>query len=876
MDGIGDLLRPLSAWVDPVQRARSLEHARLGIGNLLERGRRELGRDVAALSETVARARAQVTASAASLTARYFPGGGVGQRARAAAGRTRQAVGTRARAAGAAVRSSARQFAADPAEDFLAETGENFGIPSGPGSLFYIALGHVEDSKAQGARFREQHRELGVLTGYYHGNRTVAEHMAARIARRYFVSWNTALEMVNTAMRRSGESGMYPRTEELLVGSIERVMEKQLPAESALDLLRGDMAVHSAVFGSDYVPTGSDADRKELQTLAIYGAKHPYVGQRQWGLPSTQDFARMNDSYQAFNTSPFPGLGLASVFSDPAFGQVTRPIGVLTQDAHTLGGVLFSDNPARKQAPPGQGYEWLTPPQAATRAAVGRDRELELRQLPLLRNPFPSLDYPVVPYPREWEAPLWQVLQDRRAEGPPPRDDDLRYAWDMYLGHGIDDDRPLVAGTEGTNHAGAGRGQTTAQGGARRGGARNRVGRRRLQTPDTRGNRAASVPGGTDLPRGTGLRDPLGTPWATYGWQTQGMVPFGNPFGASRNPFSPDLDPGLARSGAAPLAPAGEGVVTTGEVGGAPSEPAGQRSRADLPPDQPRFEFTLPTMRLGRSTMRISTVAPESLVQAPSAGGQARPGGDPILDAIHRVSPSAFVPGLSAIAGGFQTSARGSDPTERLKRNIQDIKLEIKSLDDLAQRFGVGVFQSMSKALAGTESFGKALKGVVSTLGQSVANDFISAGVAGILHPSRFSPQKDTGQTTGGGGGAAGAVQAAGASSLADQAGQRLTKLLTPMLGAGPAGIAAGAALAIGGTLLGGLFGHKKEREEEQFRAHLRALRQAQTEQLMNFTIVLPNGPINPNDPAWKEAVANTMRSVAGTRTGRVEFQTRR
>jgi hypothetical protein len=243
------------------------------------------------------------------------------------------------------------------------------------------------------------------------------------------------------------------------------------------------------------------------------------------------------------------------------------------------------------------------------------------------------------------------------------------------------------------------------------------------------------------------------------------------------------------------------------------------------------------------------------------------------LDTFIRPADPGGTAAPAASATGATAAARTAATTARA---LAEVKVELKSLDDLAQKFGVGVFQSMSKAIAGTQSFGKALKGVVSTLGQSVANDFINVGVAGILHPSRFRSQKDAGQAAGGGSGAGGAAQAAGAASLADQAGKGLTTLLTPMLGAGPAGIAAGAALAIGGTLLGGLLGHKKEREEEQFRAHLRALRQAQTEQLMNFTIVLPNGPINPNDPAWKEAVANTMRSVAGTRTGRVEFQTRR
>jgi hypothetical protein len=286
----------------------------------------------------------------------------------------------------------------------------------------------------------------------------------------------------------------------------------------------------------------------------------------------------------------------------------------------------------------------------------------------------------------------------------------------------------------------------------------------------------------------------------------------------------------------------------------------------------------------------VQAVAPDLLVQMPGLGGTKGPVLDPTVSANAAAQVARLGSTLNSIYGvdvtqlgragatGTGSPAAGRASTaalDQMRRAVQEIRVELKSLDDLAQKFGVGVFQSMSKAVSGTETFGKALKGVVTTLGQSAANDFINVGVAGILHPSIFQKNKEGAKGGAPGGGAAPGGGGVGG-GLAMAAGQGLTTLLTPMLGAGPAGMAAGAALAVGGALLGGLLGHKKEREEEQFRAHLRALRQAQTEQLMNFTIVLPNGPINPNDPAWKEAVANTMRSVAGTRTGRVEFQTRR
>jgi hypothetical protein len=85
----------------------------------------------------------------------------------------------------------------------------------------------------------------------------------------------------------------------------------------------------------------------------------------------------------------------------------------------------------------------------------------------------------------------------------------------------------------------------------------------------------------------------------------------------------------------------------------------------------------------------------------------------------------------------------------------------------------------------------------------------------------------------------------------------------------GAAGIP-GWALLAGGfavTLLSGILSRTgRDSEEEQYRAHLRALRQSRQENLLNVTLVLPNTPINPRDPEWQQAILGTITAAQGTR----------
>ena len=249
-------------------------------------------------------------------------------------------------------------------------------------------------------------------------------------------------------------------------------------------------------------------------------------------------------------------------------------------------------------------------------------------------------------------------------------------------------------------------------------------------------------------------------------------------------------------------------------------------------------------------------------------------GGTPVpgLPGVVQLATTAAIGMAPPSVGGTAAPGIPTAPVSAgVMRALDEARDKYAELREIAQQFGVGVFQAMSQAVAGTKSFGDALKDLGRTMVQSLANQAINTGVGMMANALFPQPQAAGGQAQGGARGAVG-------QGIAGLAGQGVTRLLMGAgMAAGPAGLVAGAAIAIGGSLLGGLFGGRnREREEEQFRAHLRALRQAQMEQLMNFTIVLPSVPINPNDPAWKEAVSETMRSVAGTRTGSVEFITRR
>lgn len=122
--------------------------------------------------------------------------------------------------------------------------------------------------------------------------------------------------------------------------------------------------------------------------------------------------------------------------------------------------------------------------------------------------------------------------------------------------------------------------------------------------------------------------------------------------------------------------------------------------------------------------------------------------------------------------------------------------------------------------------------------------------------------------------------RAASGASAAGSVGGAATSIGAASAGLSMANPAVGIALMAAGMglqLLGGLLGRDSDREaeERQFRAHLRALREAREDRFVDVTVVLPNVPIDPSNPAWKEAFAETLDQVADGRKTRVRFETR-
>lgn len=90
-------------------------------------------------------------------------------------------------------------------------------------------------------------------------------------------------------------------------------------------------------------------------------------------------------------------------------------------------------------------------------------------------------------------------------------------------------------------------------------------------------------------------------------------------------------------------------------------------------------------------------------------------------------------------------------------------------------------------------------------------------------------------------------------------------------------GAPAGIALMVAGmglSLLSGLLGRDSGEEEEQreYRAHLRALRDARREQMMTVQLVLPDGMVDFGDPRYQEALAEGIDAVRGNRVGNTEL----
>ncbi len=105
--------------------------------------------------------------------------------------------------------------------------------------------------------------------------------------------------------------------------------------------------------------------------------------------------------------------------------------------------------------------------------------------------------------------------------------------------------------------------------------------------------------------------------------------------------------------------------------------------------------------------------------------------------------------------------------------------------------------------------------------------------------------------------------------------GDPLGGLLNTAASAGfAAGGPAGLGIAAGATIIGALskiFGSSRDREDEAYRAHARALREAR-DNTPTFVFNFPAGLLDPHNPDWQEAFAETAEAVSGNRSGRFVF----
>jgi len=111
-----------------------------------------------------------------------------------------------------------------------------------------------------------------------------------------------------------------------------------------------------------------------------------------------------------------------------------------------------------------------------------------------------------------------------------------------------------------------------------------------------------------------------------------------------------------------------------------------------------------------------------------------------------------------------------------------------------------------------------------------------------------------------------GGLMQAGAQQLVGGLGGSLAEKLGSI--GGPAAMLG---IGFGISALGSLFGSSQDREQEQYRAHLRALKEAR-KQDTNVTIVMPRGTRSPFDAQWMETIAQTLDAITGAGMGRVNL----
>lgn len=197
-----------------------------------------------------------------------------------------------------------------------------------------------------------------------------------------------------------------------------------------------------------------------------------------------------------------------------------------------------------------------------------------------------------------------------------------------------------------------------------------------------------------------------------------------------------------------------------------------------------------------------------------------------------------------------------------------------QSFADLNARNALGSIVSMSAA--GIRSIRPNVRTIQSGL---VHTDSLNLATSRSLQLPAASILR-TGSATAAGPTASSSFDRSGAAMIALNAAQGLTGgggagallggigSLAGLAVGGPTGAAVGGGIA---NLLTNLLGSRHEREEEQYRAHARALREA-AGQLFTINLYLPAGNFyDTNNPDFQEALIETIEAATGNRNGRVQ-----
>lgn len=185
---------------------------------------------------------------------------------------------------------------------------------------------------------------------------------------------------------------------------------------------------------------------------------------------------------------------------------------------------------------------------------------------------------------------------------------------------------------------------------------------------------------------------------------------------------------------------------------------------------------------------------------------------------------------------------------------------ELQDVESIAMNVASAIGDTMFLLGQNVEDLSDKLRDLSANLLRAFANIAIQRGLEKIVDDiARLSV------------GAADASSATGSGLLTSTAGKTASAAATAATSAGATAALAstgvpGMALLAGGfalSLLGGILNRdRRDDEEAQYRAHLRALRQDRAEQMVNLTIILPDKPINPRDREWQQTLRDTI--VAG------------